>query len=100
MYMVREVFQAERGKAPDVVSGLKVLDQFFDQAGYKNRHIYVDCDGPMDTVVYEYEVESLDQMFSMERGVYVNPDADTQALIDAFNTNAKSGYREIYEVIQ
>src|SRR2546428_4248641 len=100
MYMIREVFQAQRGKAPDVVAGLKVLDQVFDQAGYKNRHIYADYDGLMDTVVYEFEVESLDQMFSMERGVYVNPDADTKALIDGFNTNALSGRREIYEVIQ
>jgi hypothetical protein len=98
--MLREVFQGERGKAPELVAGLQVLDQVFEQAGYANRRIYVDYAGPMDTVVYEFEVESLDQYFSMERGIFIDPDADTRALIDAFNTNATSGYRELYEVIQ
>ncbi len=100
MYMIRELFQAQRGKAPEVLAAVKGLDQWFEQAGIGNRRLYVDCDGPMDTVVYQYEVESLDEFFAMERGVYVNPDRDTQALIDAFNTNAISGRKEIYEVIQ
>jgi hypothetical protein len=100
MYMMREIYQAQRGKAPEVVAAFKILDQIFEQAGYANRRIYVDCDGPMDTVVYQFELESLDQYLTMERGVYVNPDVDTQALIDAFNTNTSSGRKEIYEVIQ
>jgi len=100
MYMMREVYQAERGKVPELVAALKVLDKAFEQAGYSNRRIFVDYDGPMDTMVYEFETESLDQYFSMERELFVNPDADTKALIDAFNTNAKSGSRTIYEVIQ
>jgi hypothetical protein len=36
----------------------------------------------------------------MERGAFIDPDKDTQALIDAMNTNARSGYKEIFEVIQ
>jgi hypothetical protein len=100
MYMMREVFQAQRGKASEIVAGFKALDMAFEEAGYKNRRIYVDCTGPMDTVVYQWEVDSIDQYFTMERGYFVNPDADTQALIDALNSNAKSGYKEIYEVVQ
>ena len=100
MYMMREVFEAERGKAPEIVAAIKTLDQMFDQAGYTNRHIYVDYDGPMDTVIYQWEFESLDQYFTMERGTYVNPDEDTKRLVDTVNTNAKSGRKEIYEVIQ
>ena len=53
----------------------------------------------MDTVVYQWEFESLDDYFTMERGTFIEPDKDTQALIDAMNTNARSGYKEIYEVI-
>ncbi len=100
MYMVREVIQAQRGKAPEIVAGFNVLDQWFNQAGYKNRRLYVDYDGPMDTVVYQVEVESLDQYFSGERASFVDPDEDMKALIDLFNTVGRSGYREIYEVIQ
>jgi len=99
MYMMREVFQADRGKAPEVVAALKILDQVFGQLGYTNRRIVVDYDGPMDTVVYEFELESLDQYYATERGFFANPDEDAKALIEAFNTNAKSGHREIYEVI-
>jgi len=100
MYMMREVYEAERGQAPEVVAAMKVLDQWFENAGYENRRIYVDYDGAMDTVVYEFEFESLDQYFTMERGVFDDPDEATKSLIEAFNTHAKSGHRTIYEVIQ
>jgi hypothetical protein len=54
----------------------------------------------MDTVVCQWEFDSLDQYFAMERQAFVNPDENTQAMIDTMNNNAKSGYKEIYEVIQ
>jgi len=100
MYMLREVYQAERGKAREIVAAFATLDQWFEEAGYTNRRIYVDFTGPMDTVVYQWEFESLDQYFTMERGTFIEPDNDTQTLIDAMNTNARSGNKEIYEVIQ
>ncbi len=99
MYMLREVCTAQRGKAPEVVEAFRMLDQVLEQAGgYTNRRIYVDYAGPMDTVVYQYEMESLDAYFTMERAVFDDPQA--KPLIDALNTNARSGYKEIYEVIQ
>jgi hypothetical protein len=100
MYMLREVLRAERGKAPEIVAAFQTLDQWFEKAGYTNRRIYVDCTGPMDTVVYQWELESLDQYFAMERGTFVEPDEDTRALLDAMNTNATSGSKEIYEVVE
>ncbi|MGH8974631.1 MAG: hypothetical protein ACRD0C_15700 [Acidimicrobiia bacterium] len=99
MYMLREVYTAKRGKAPEVVETFRMLDQALEQAGaYTNRRIYVDYAGPMDTVVYQVEMESLDAYFAMERAVFDDPQA--KPLIDAFNTLARSGYKEIYEVIQ
>jgi hypothetical protein len=98
MYMMREVYQAERGKAPEIVEGFKMLDQAFEKAGYTNRRIYVDYTGPMDTVVYQWEFDSLDQYFEMERAVFDDPEA--RPLIDRLNDNAKSGSKEVYEVIQ
>ena len=100
MYMMREVYEAERGRAPEIVAAMKALDQWFEGVGYTNRRIYVDYDGAMDTVVYQFELESLDQYFTMERGIFDDPDEATKSLIDAFNTQAKSGHRTIYEVIQ
>jgi len=99
MYMLREIYTAERGKAPEVVETFRMLDQALEAAGgYTNRRIYVDYTGPMDTVVYQVEMESLDTYFAMERAVFDDPQA--KPLIDAFNTNARSGHKEIYEVIQ
>ncbi|MFI1357550.1 hypothetical protein ACH4TV_28785 [Streptomyces sp. NPDC020898] len=98
MYMMREVYQAERGKAPEIVAAFKTLTKMFEEAGYANRRIYVDYAGPMDTVVCQWEFDSLDQYFSMERASFVDPNA--QSLIDTLNSNAVSGYKEIYEVIQ
>ena len=100
MYMLRVVCQAVRGKALEIVTAFMNLDQWFEEAGYTNRRIYVDYTGPMDTVDYQWEFESLDQYFAMERGTFIEPDKDTQALIDAMNTNARSGYKEIYEVTE
>jgi hypothetical protein len=100
MYMMREVYEAERGRAPEVVAAMQALDQWFEGAGYANRRIFVDYDGAMDTVVYQFEIDSLDQYFTMERGIFDDPDEATKSLIDAFNTHARSGHRTIYEVIQ
>jgi hypothetical protein len=99
MYLLREVFQAQRGKAPDLVAGFKILDHVLTQAGCTNSHIYVDYTGSMDTVVYQFEVDSLDRYYTMERGIFVDPDDDTKSLIDLFNTNATAGHREIYQVL-
>jgi hypothetical protein len=100
MYMVREVYQAKRGKAPEVVAAFKAVDRWCERAGYTNRRIYVDYDGPMDTVVHQYELESLDQYFATARQAMADPDMKTRAFNDAFNDNTTAGRREIYEVIQ
>ena len=55
--------------------------------------------GPMDTIIWEFEAESLDQFFTRERGFFVNPDAATQQLIVSLNGGTVEGRREIYEVI-
>ena len=81
-------------------SAFETLTKVFEEAGYANRRIYVDYAGPMDTVVCQWEFDSLDQYFTLERAFFKNPDAEAQALIDAFNSNAKYGYKEIYEVIE
>jgi len=100
MYMVREVYTAQRGRAPEIVAGFKVLDQWFEQAGYTNRRIYVDYTGAMDTCVYQIELDSLDAYLRDERALFVDPDEETKSLIDHFNNDAVAGHREIFEVIQ
>ncbi len=100
MYMIRAVYNCKRGKASDIVAAFKTLNQaLMSNKGFANGRIYVDMTGRMDTVIYQFEAESLDQFYKLERGLFVNIDAATQRLIDALNEQAVAGYREIYEVI-
>src|SRR5215475_3050637 len=100
MYMIREVFRAQRGKAPALIAVFKTLNQvLMAQAGFSHGKIYADMSGPMDTIIWEFETESLDQFFTLERGFFVNPDAATQQLIESLNGGTVEGRREIYEII-
>jgi len=57
MYMIREVFRAQRGKAPELIAIFQTLDQvMMAQAGFSQGKIYADMSGPMDTVIYEFLV--------------------------------------------
>ena len=100
MYMIRNMFRAQRGKAPELIGIFKTLNQaVMAQAGFASGKIYADMTGSMDTVVWEFEAQSLDKFYQVERGVFVNPDTATQQLIDNLNGFAVEGRREIYEVI-
>ena len=44
-------------------------------------------------------MDNLDEYFAGERGLYDNPDAPTQKLIDDVNAVTVSGNREIFEVL-
>ena len=69
------------------------------KAGVTNGKISVDITARMATVMHEDEVVSLDQYCTMERGVYVNPDAETTRLIKPRNAHTVLGSRELYEVM-
>ena len=100
MYMIRGSWRAQRGKAPEIIEALKMVNQAFtSHEGFSNGKIYADMSGSFDTVIWQFEAQSLDAFYQAERGVFVNPDADTQRLIDTLNSNAVEGKREIYEVI-
>src|SRR5881396_1363060 len=79
MYMIRNTWRAQRGKAPAIIEAVKMVNQAITaQAGFSNGKIYADMSGPFDTVIWQFEAESLDRFYQVERGVFVNPDAATQ----------------------
>jgi hypothetical protein len=100
MYMIRNTFRAQRGKAPALIAIFKTLNEIVTaQEGFSHGKIYADMTGPMDTIIWEFEAASLDQFYQMERGIFINPDAATQSLIDNLNGSAVEGRRDIFEVI-
>jgi hypothetical protein len=98
-YMIREVFHCQRGKAPEIVNDLKIIVDALKSQGIPDHKLYVDITERMDTVVHEYEVDSLDQYFAGQRGFYTNIAPETKQLVEHYNANTVAGRREIYEVI-
>jgi hypothetical protein len=64
MYMIRGTWRAQRGKAPMIIEALKMVNQAMtSQAGFSNGKIYADMSGPFDTVIWQFEAESLDRFY-------------------------------------
>lgn len=100
MYMIRNTFRAQRGQAPILIDLFKTINEaLMANDGFSNGKIYADMTGPMDTIIWQIEAASLDQFYQVERGLFVNPDADTQRMIDTLNNRAVEGRRDIFEVI-
>lgn len=100
MYMMRLVYHCKRGKTPEVVECLKILNQVYTSDGCTHGKIYVDRMGRMDRAIYQFEVESLDEFYTRLRGRYANLSPDAQRLVNSLNEYAVEGDRELYEVIE
>ncbi len=97
-YLIRETYNVRPGKVPEYLEDLKIVD-FMKSQGIADHRICVDITDRMGTVCHEWVVESLDQYFDRERGVYANSDADTIRLIDKVNEETVAGHRQIYEIV-
>ena len=100
MYMMRLVYHCNRGKSSEVAEYLKILNQVYTSDGCTNGKVYVDRMGPMDRAVFEFELESLDQFYTVLRDRYANLSPEAQQLVDSLNEQAVEGARELYEVIE
>jgi hypothetical protein len=103
MYMMRLVYHCTRGKALEVVECLKTLNQIYTSDGCTNGKVYVDRMGRMDRAIYQFELESLDQFYTLLKGRYANLNnlgPDAQQLVDRLNEYAVEGARELYEVME
>jgi hypothetical protein len=56
--------------------------------------------GRMDRAVYEFELENLDQFYTLLRERYANLSPESQQLVHSLNEHAVEGARELYEVIE
>ena len=100
MFMMRLVYHCNRGKSSEVAEALKILNQVYASDGYTNGKVYVDRMGRMDRAVFEFELESLDQFYTVLKERYANLGPDAQRLVDSLNEKAIEGARELYEVIE
>jgi len=99
MYMMRLVYHTNRGKSQKVAECLKVLNQVYAADGCTNGKVYVDRMGQMDRAIFEFELDSIDQFYTVLDERYANLSADAQQLVDSLNHDAIEGARELYEVV-
>ena len=99
MYMMRLVYHTNRGKSQKVAECLKVLNQVYTADGCTNGKVYVDRMGQMDRAIFEFELDSIDQFYTVLNERYANLSADAQQLVDSLNHDAIEGARELYEVV-
>ena len=99
-YMIRDVFTCKRGRVPEYLDLLKIVIDYMRSIGITEHKVYADIAESMDTIFHEMEVDSLDEYFTTERGFFVDMDAETKGLVDAYNEVTVSGRREIFEVLE
>ena len=98
-YLIRETYVCRLRRVPEYLETLKVVIDAVKLQGITEHALMVDISHSMDTAYDEYEVDSIDNFFEFERGIFVNPDADTQRMIDHINEVTVSGHREFYEIV-
>ena len=91
MILVRVTFQAQFGKAGEIVEIMK-REPPPDVRG----RILTDLSGPFDTVVLETVVESIDEYFRQMREMFANPEM-SEEMRSVYGLVA-SGTREFYTI--
>jgi hypothetical protein len=101
-YLIHEVVHCRRGKVPEVLQDLKIINQALLNMGLitTSGRFYADFSDRFDTVVFDHETESLDKYFNAEREFYQNMDQESRDLIDRINNNTVAGYRQTFEVLE
>ncbi|ETX03494.1 MAG: hypothetical protein ETSY1_47030 (plasmid) [Candidatus Entotheonella factor] len=99
MYMMRLVYHCKRGQSLEIVESLKALNELYTSDGCKNGRIYIDRMGRMDRAILDFELESIDQFYSVLKDRYAALSPEAQEIVDRLNNCSEEGYRELYEVI-
>ena len=98
MYIVRDVFNAKPGKAKNLVEIFKKTGPIIKKGGIRNIRVLTDTVSDYWTVVWEFEVDDLDDYFSMLKKP--NPE-DTEkigAAMEGYMEFVKGGHREVFKV--
>ena len=100
MIVVRMVFQAQFGRAHEVVDRMKQEQQRFREivGDVAHARILTDLSGPFDTVVQELEYDSLDDFMKAQAAMFADPRWQEMARNGGFGDGVVSGSKEFYAV--
>lgn len=96
MYVVRDVFNAKPGKAKNLVEIFKNTSPHIESIGASNIRILTDTVSNYWTVVWEFQVDSVNDYFNMLN----NKDnaAKVGAAMQGYMDFIQGGHREIFKV--
>ena len=98
MYVIRDVFRCKPGKAKLLVEKLRAtLPSTEKEDGFRNCRLMVDAVATYWTVVWEAEVESLEQ-FEHHMASYAARE-EVVAAMRGYTELVQDGYREIFRVL-
>ena len=96
MHIVRDVFQAKPGKAKNLVEIFKTTSPHIEALGARNIRVLTDTAANYWTVVWEFEVDSVGDYFTMLN----NKDGAKKvgAAMHGYMDLVQGGHREIFKI--
>ena len=101
MLMVREVFHCKPGKVRPMVEKSLAMSKLMEQSGMGKMKIMTDfCGEQYWTIVYEYEVASMQAYEEMMQGGGQTPEQqkEFEKIMEGYHDLIDHGHREIYKI--
>ncbi len=96
MYVVRDVFKAKSGKAKQLVQLFKEAEPYFLTKGVSKIRILTDVVSNYWTVVWEFEVNEINDYFEMSKNIDSN--SDLFVALEGYKDHVDEGHREIFRL--
>lgn len=96
MYVVRDVFKAKAGKAKQLVGLFKEASKHLLPHGASKIRVLTDVVSDFWTVVWEFEVNEIEDYFKMSRTV--DGDMSVYNALEGYKEYVLEGHREILKI--
>ncbi|MEP4094289.1 hypothetical protein [Reichenbachiella sp.] len=96
MYLVRDIFIAKPGHAKQLVQIFKATSPYFLSKGAKNVRILTDVVSDFWKVIWEFELEEIEDYFKMSSAV--DSDIDVFTELQGYKEHVVNGHREIFKI--
>ena len=96
MYLVRDIFKAKLGKSKQLVEMFRSTSAHLETKGIRHIRILTDVSSTFWTVIWEFEVEEINDYFEMSRNVDSN--SDVYDSLEGYKEHVIEGKREIFRI--
>ena len=98
MYIIRDVFNTKPGDAKNLVKIFKKTGPIFQKRGIRNIRVLTDTVANYWTVVWEFEVDTLNDYFSILENPSPEDSESVGIAMEGYMKFVTGGHREIYKI--